>query len=748
MSKLNLVLLWHMHQPFYTDLWAGVTAMPWVRLHGSKAYNDMAAAIEKYPTKVVFNFTGSLIVQLNRLAAGHTDIYFNIAKKPVDELSEEERAFIIDNSFSVNADTLIKPYPRYRKLWEKRRSEGWRPGIEVQGNYTNVELRDLIVCFQLAWTGWDARDRFEEIREIQERGWNYTEVEKNTLLDIDLEICRNVLDRYKSLAREGIIEIIASPYCHPILPLLIDTEIARRAMPWAPMPEPFRFPEDAREQVALGRELTRAEFGVDPVGIWPSEGSVAPEIIPILAQEGFRYFVTDKGVLQRSTGVQINDQSHFNAYLVRHGDSEMAALFRATSMSDMIGFRYTKMPEKDAAQDLLNRLKDISVATGAWENPALYTIALDGENAWEHYQNGGKDFLCDFYRGLSKLSGVEAVLPSQWLEKHPPNIAIQNLHSGSWIRSDFSVWIGDREENEAWEALLETRRDYQKIILAQKTIPDPTQASPVGFIADLIKHIGPMLAKMELFAAEGSDWFWWFGDDFTSDNDVEFDRIFRMHLTNVYRFLNHPAPERLLDPIIRPHPVKPDHEPVAFLHPTIDGKITDYYEWNDGGLYVARAVGGAMYTREVYLEKIFYGFDANALFVRLDRQENAWQTENGGANKAALFPDQVVIEGLAGNNEAEFRIEIPARPGANLPCRLYLPDRSNPELISPPARASAYKIMEISIPFKCLNLKPGMELKFTALLERAGRQLDRYPPVGYLRFEVPDSDFERKIWSA
>ena len=745
MGRLRVVFLWHMHQPFYTDLWSGNISMPWVRLHASKSYNDMAAAIEKNPVNLAVNFTGSLLTQLRWLASGWTDALYDTARKPVDSLEENERAFVVDNSFFVNTETMIKPNPRYRELWEKRRGQNWRSGADVHSEFTNVELRDMLMCFHLAWMGWDARKKFPQIAEIEERGWDYTETDKDTVLDIGMEIAGKVLDRYRALSEKGIVEITASPFAHPILPLLVDTDAARRAMPSTRLPEPFRYPKDANKHIQLAVNLHRDVFGTEPVGMWPSEGSVSPEIIPLLAENGFRYLVTDEGILKRSEGVPIHSYSHYNTYVVQHGEHEVKALFRDTKLSDMIGFDYSKVSEEDAAADMMQRLNDIAASTGAWESPGVVTIALDGENAWENYANGGEFFLEKLYSGMNESKRMEPVQPSKWLEIDPPRQKITKIHSGSWIRSDYSVWIGEEEENDAWEELLETRRDFDEIF-ESSTKPDESESvGAVGCVASFVSNFGRILAQAELAAAEGSDWFWWFGDDFASDNDDEFDRLFRLHLANVYKFMGRPVPERLSESILRPHPVKADYEPVAFLRPTIDGRTTDFYEWNDGGMYTVKSVGGAMYTREIYLEKIYYGFDQYRWFLRLDRRETAWCDDECG--EEVLNPDGVIIEGDVGDI-GKFRIEIPARKAESPPIRLYLPDRNHPELLTPLAKASVDKCMEILIPFKSLNLKPGTVVGFTVMIEKSGRELVRYPSTGFLKFVVPDKDFEREMWSA
>ncbi len=746
MSKLRVILLWHMHQPFYTDLWCGVTSMPWVRLHASRSYADMAAATDETPARAVVNFTPSLLVQLRRLANGAGDSYLDIARKPVDSLSEEERAFVLDNFFAV-PEKIIKLSPRYRELMQKRRSKAVMPAIDIQHEFTPGELRDLVTWFHLSWAGWAMRENMPELDEIQERGWDFTEAEKEAVLDSAFRTASGLVEKWNQLARSGKVELTTSPYAHPILPLLVDTETARRCMPEAPLPEPFRYPQDARAQVAVARQVHRENFGSYPAGMWPSEGSVSPEIIPILQSEGIKWIATDEGILYRTPGAGGGWEQHLNPYMAKHGDAGICVFFRDRKISDMVGFDYNKMSEEQAADDFLKRVKDVAMSTSRWEEPAMLTIALDGENPWEHYEKGGKEFLHRIYDGLAAMSEVETTLPEEWLRDHNPGAELHNIHSGSWIRSDYSIWIGEQEENDAWNTLLATRRDYEEMTGGRVKTVAVENTGHIGFFAGVLANIGPLAARQELYAAEGSDWFWWFGDDFTSDKDEEFDRMFRAHQANVYRFLGQAPPERLAEPVLRPHPVKPDKEALAFLRPTIDGKVTEYYEWVDGAMYTVRTVGGAMYTREVYLEGIFYGFDPRKWFLRLDRREKAWSTEEvSDEQRQPSIPDCVMIEAVLNGGE-HFRVEIPAHPAPDLPCRLYRPDREHPELISPPARAAADKCMEISIPFRVFDAEPGMELQFAVLLLLSGNELDRYPASGFLRFRTPDVDFERKMWS-
>jgi len=749
MSSLNITFLWHMHQPYYRDSFTGQASMPWVRLHACKAYTDMPAMLAKHPVRAVINLVPSLLLQLEEYAGGAGDLYLDIARKPAEDLTPDERIFLIENFFAANPDTMIRPHVRYRALLDKRRHGGWLPPREIVDRFTDIELRDLTVWFHLAWMGYTAREEYPVIQELIEKGWNFSEEDKNSVLDIGLELIKKVIPRLKRLVDENRVELTTTPFFHPILPLLINSDIASRCMPWAKLPSPaFAYPEDALNQILAGREYFKNIFGREATGVWPSEGSVCPELAPMLAKAGFEWFATDEDILLESLRSKERTENIYHPWRVECGGAGVIGLFRDRALADRVGFDYPKMAENNAANDLLGRLKAIRQVTRAWAEPALVVIALDGENAWEYYPNGGQEFLNIVYGALASDPDFTTVLPYEFLRQNPPKRVLTTLHSGSWIRHDYSVWIGNHEENVAWERLRNVRKYFGERICAFRPLP-LANANILQFFIGLLQEIILALAWRELYAAEGSDWFWWFGDEYTSDKDDEFDRIFRVHMANVLRFIGDPVPDINDVPIARPHPVKPDVEPISFLHPTIDGRVTEYYEWNDGGRFTVRAVGSTMYTREIYLERIYYGFDAENLYIRLDRREAAWQdslTEINGKEEALPVPELVCFE-IRSNGKVA-RMEIPVHPGTDLPCVLYREDQGEPENICPPTRAAAEKILEVCVPFKVLELKPGQAVEFSVMLEGLGREMDRYPKVGYLTFTVPDKDFERKMWSA
>src|SRR3989440_3319157 len=410
--SVRAVFLWHLHQPEYRDPQTGQPMLPWVRQHASRAYTDMAAALERHPdVKAVANWAPSLLAQLEAYLAGTQDLDEELARKPTDSLTPQERAHVLREGFSADWNVWVRPVARYSELLDKRGTDPRQIDLlERQAAFTSQELRDLQVHFVLAWMGFAARREEPLVAELIAKERGYTEEEKVAAVDAQKRIAARIVPRWRALAERGQVEITCSPFYHPILPLVVDTESARRAMPAVALPPRFSYAHDAREQVMRGLERARAAFGQVPQGMWPSEGSVSPEVIDLLAACGVRWCATDQGVLERSElelGTALPDgyPAHYPPY--RAGaDHAVTVLFRDRELSDRIGFRYAKSDPQEAANDLLSRI------AGAEPEGALVTLALDGENPWEHYPRSGEGFLEALYAGLSN-GPVRSVLPHE-----------------------------------------------------------------------------------------------------------------------------------------------------------------------------------------------------------------------------------------------------------------------------------------------------------------------------------------------
>ena len=708
MEKLHLAFLWHMHQPFYYDWPKGWLALPWVRLHAVKAYYDLPALLSRFPgAKSNFNLVPSLLKQLRFYEEGGTDFFLELSSKPARELAPEDKEFILGYFFSCHWDTMVHPYPRFSELLRKRGTEGKIDLEKVRERFSTQDFLDLQVWFNLTWVGFAHEDE-PLIKELKSKGRDFTEEEKGALLELHRKIIKEIIPLYRKLAEAGQIEISASPFYHPILPLLIDTDLARRNLPQAPLPPRFHHPEDALYQLKEGRAFHQKTLGLNPQGLWPSEGSVCPELIPLATEAGFGWLATDEEILYRSLG-RAGPEVLLKPYWATHEGAQIAAVFRHHELSDRIGFVYRQLPAQEAVANLLETAKNLGRASGL-KNPFLVLI-LDGENPWEYYLDGGKDFLRILFERIAEDPEINPVTIGEFLKAYPPSETITELYTGSWINANFDIWIGHEEENRAWEVLNRCR-------------------SMVDRLEDL-----PEEARHALMAAEGSDWFWWYGEHFSSIFDLEFDRLFRGHLQAFFRALGREPLIDLLEPIRRPRPIEPEEIPTAFISPVIDGNETFFFEWIGAGKYSPLSLGEAMYLGESLITALYFGFDLENFYLRLDFKKKILEHLS---EKTTI---KVTLAGAKHQAVVEFRLKakdiqrtLKLRKG---PYRLYGTQAG---------RIAFEKILELALPFENLGFVVGEQVNFYLEIFENGIIRERIPRSGNLVFTVPDENFEEVMW--
>jgi len=622
----RVAILWHMHQPFYEDLVTREHIMPWVRLHALKDYFGMVALLREFPdVRVTFNLVPSLLVQLEAFAADKArDRYLELGLKPAEQLTVAEADFIVANFFHAQRQRMIDVYPRYAELLERRASAA---------RFTVDQLRDLQVWQKLAWMDPFYLSGDERVRRLVSKGRGFAEEDKALLRTVELELLNRVIPEYRDAAARGQIEIATSPFYHPILPLLCDTDVYHRTHPGSPLPRRrFQHPEDAEAQLVRAADCHERLFGRRPIGLWPSEGSVSDAMVPLAARAGFSWMATDEQILARSLGVTFSRDPYghveqperlYRPYAVRVGGASVSCVFRDHVLSDRIGFVYAGWAPDAAAEDFVGRLAEAGrrfAATGGGE--ALLPVILDGENAWEHFEGNGHPFLRALYGRLSAHPELRTVTMAEACGN--PDAAparIDSIFPGSWIDANFSIWIGHRDDQLAWGQLGDARQAIE--------------AAPTADPASLER------AREELFIAEGSDWFWWYGDDHSSDHDAEFDDLFRRHLRNVYRLLDKPVPDELFVSNISTNIVAPEEtQPLAWLQPTIDGEPTSYFEWLSAGTFEVPAQQGAMHQTGAagpILTRLHFGFSATHLFVRLDGERPLADLLNQGYAFSLMF---------------------------------------------------------------------------------------------------------------
>ncbi len=724
MNTSRVCFLWHMHQPYYTDPVAGFASMPWVRLHATKAYYDMAWMLERFPSiRATFNFTPSLLMQLQELSSGSVgDLFLHHAQRPAAELAPSERAFIVRHFFAANWGTMVRPFPRYHELLVKRGLDVTRQPLDrLAAHFSTQELLDLQVWHNLTWFGYGTVAQHPRLAALREKGRGFTEEEKQDVLALQRQAVGEIIPMYRRLAESGQVELTTSPFYHPILPLLIDTDIARRARPDMHLPSRFQAPADAETQVRNAVALHREVFGTAPNGLWPSEGSVCPELIPMLHQAGLKWTATDEGVLARSLEYWNRQASLYQPYQTGAPGQDVSIVFRDRELSDAFGFVYSKLTPESAVEDVMHRLRGIASQQAGGQ--AMIPIILDGENPWEHYHDGGERFLSGLYARLAGASAssdgtgrLSTDTITRALEAYPHPRRLDRLHSGSWINQDFKIWIGHAEDNRAWD-LLKLTRDRLAGVAATLS---PEQARG---------------AWEELYAAEGSDWCWWFGDDFETDYKAEFDRLFRMHLRNVHTRAGLPVPDVLNEPLIGMRETKPFRLPVTLLTPTLDGRVSDFFDWHGAGTIDPEPPLGAMWTSQKFFTGIYFGFSVDALFLRLDPGE-AFAGDCPGLS----------VELHVATAQGSYKLAFPFTPPPETFTLYGTTNGNNWTEIRRYGTISCHKILELAVPFKDLQLQAGQEFRLSVAVLRNGAEVERYPrqqPVGLI---VPDDNYEATTW--
>ncbi len=607
MRPLRIAILWHQHQPYYkseTDF-----ILPWVRLHGIKDYYDLAELLHSFPRiKQTFNVVPAMISQIDEYTDGLADdTVRRLARIEAESLTDADKAAILERFFIANEENMIHPYPRYNEL----KTAASAPGFDFR-SFSAQDWRDLQVWYSLAWIGPLSRRR-PELNRFFEKGRGFTEIEKQILFENEDEILSGIVPLMKRLAQLGQAEISVSPYYHPILPLLIDTESAREAMPGLRLRAGlFARPEDAQEQIGRASTLYAAKFGSAPTGMWPSEGSVSDAALAMIAKNGFKWVATDEEILLRSTAEGLNPLRKFFPWRYRNAETEISMLFRDHSLSDAIGFIYSRWKPFDAACDFTNRLRYIRseivhhYGESALEQ-AVVPIILDGENCWEFYQGNGLPFLAELYKQLSS-DEFHTITCSEATQTILPENELGHVRAGSWINANFSIWIGQAEDQAAWEMLAAARDLFEK---KKNEIKDK-------------KLLGE--AMEELLIAEGSDWCWWYGDEHSAPNKPDFDVLFRFHIRRVYELLGEAAP----DEVNRPIGKKVAQEVLSAPSEPIRPSIAEYREaeWSDAGCFRARGAMSAMHQIGEFLSEVRYGFDSDKAYFHFVLSEPLGQAKS------------------------------------------------------------------------------------------------------------------------
>ncbi|MBC8008260.1 MAG: glycoside hydrolase [Prolixibacteraceae bacterium] len=545
-KTLDLVILWHMHQPDFRDHASGEFAQPWVYLHAIKDYSDMAAHLEAHPgMRVVLNFTPVLLDQLedytDQFASGRfrDPLLRLLAQADLQQL-DQARDLILKSCFRANQQKLIDPYPAYKRLLEFFRiaqSHGDTGTAYLSAQY----LGDLLSWYHISWMGETVRRSDGVVPKLIAKAQGFSHDDRLKLLEIIGREVREVIPRYRRLFEAGRIELTTTPEYHPIGPLLLSFDVAREAVPAAPLPESPNYP-GGRERVLAQADAARhshaRRFGLPPRGMWPAEGAVSRDFAALLAHGGYEWIASGEGVLahslQRSNATLPERADYlFRPYRIDNGDVAITCFFRDDRLSDLIGFEYAKWHGKDAAAHFVATLEDIAGKSENGERPVV-SVILDGENAWEYYPYNGYYFLDELYAALEKHPLIATATFAQLLDEQRKPAELPALVAGSWVYGNLATWIGSHDKNRAWDLLCAAKHSFDASIATGRLNSQETEQ-----------------ATRQLADCEASDWCWWFGDYNPAESVMAFDELYRGKLSHLYRLLKLPVPVELDNPISR-----------------------------------------------------------------------------------------------------------------------------------------------------------------------------------------------------
>jgi alpha-amylase/alpha-mannosidase (GH57 family) len=690
---ITLNFIWHQHQPDYRQPTDGVPILPWVRLHAVKGYSDLLNILERYEhARCCVNFSGILLEQLSLTAEGRlTDRYAELSLRPAAELEPAERVFLLRYFFAGNPTTLIAPHSRYYELFAKRESLTRLAGLEAAVERFSVqELTDIQVWFNLAWIGFCGQKR-SDVRDLIVRGREFSLEDQRQVLAIHGEMLQAVLPGYRALAEQGRIELTCTPYHHPILPLICDLAAEGHHEASDPLPE-FRYPQDAAEHVRRGMEWFQRCFGHLPSGAWPAEGSVSDAALTTLASAGLAWAATDQQNLP--SYVTAKPLAHMTPWCWEKDGSRLHVFFRDTRLADNIGFEYASWQPALAGKHLVNMALTAGMQSG-YSEPVV-TIALDGENPWEAYLDGGERFLSAVFENVADEATACCKTPSEILAGRDCPV-IHSVSAGSWICGNFDIWSRHPETRVAWRRLAKARNDL------------------VDVYHDAVQE--------HLLAAEGSDWFWWYGDDFTTELSVQFDELFRGHLIAAYETAGRPVPEEMYSAIVSERLPEAPGEVLSLIEPRLDGRVTSYYEWQ-GAVRVAGNYGQSSMARSAAppITALHYGFSAAALYLRLDLTGELREKCRQGC-----------------------RVVLHLAQGSTTTDKEFVPSAGQPPAL-PDTQCALDQIVELRLDLAATELRRGtMALLLLELFDQHCR-IARFPVAGRLPVRIVPAEFAEQSW--
>lgn len=707
----RVVFIWHMHQPSYRSPLTGRYVLPWVLVHGMRDYYDMPKiAGEVEGVGVTVNLVPGMVEQLEEYASGKArDVFWDLAEKNPDDLEPLEKEFLLQNFVNVHEETMLRPHPRFAELAYRAQMAGDRSA--ALKSFSRQDWLDLQLWFFLAWTGGTLRED-PRVAALFNKGLYFTQDDKSVFRQAVSELLADILPLHRRLVENGSIEVACSPMYHPILPLLVHQHSALEAAPDMRLPSGvFSYPADAALHVRRGLDTVSQRLGRRVVGMWPSEGSVSTPVLNILTENRVEWIATDEGILFGTLGESSNRaRALYRPWKV----GGTAIFFRDTRLSDLIGFVYSRWKPEQAVDHFAEEVHRSAMASGL-DDPVV-TIAMDGENAWEHYVHGGMRFVELLYKRLAGDERFRLVTPSQVLSETECR-PLDGVRAGSWIGGTFHTWMGDPVKNLGWDYLLAARQAAEETMNGPEVEPELRDE-----VTDLVMR------------AEASDWFWWFGEGHTSPYDAEFDLLFRHHLKAIYAKLGMHPPTQLDEPLDPAQGrVVASEPPVHLISPRITGRQDNYYKWLSAGR--VSGTQGFVHRPVVRLREVRFGFDEQNIVLRVETDR--------GARKMLETGCELLLH-VVRPTHRDFRVGLSSLGGAEVDC---MDVECNYRLIE----VAVETFVELRIPFDCLgdedhSVGRGSWVELYLVLVREGLEEERFPETGNVVFKIRGEELNAENW--
>ncbi len=632
MKKLNIAFIWHFHQPNYQQNYESEFLLPWTRLHASKDYLDMLKKVDNFKNlKLNFDFSPVLLSSLQKYTQGLQDTHLRLLLKDVEDLTNEDKIFILNNYFDLNYKNMVLSRQYFAQLYNKR-ANAKELNLDM---FTLQEYSDIMANFTLLWIDKTFLNDYPKLKELYSKEENYTLEDRKNIYEIQLDIIKRILTEYKKYQDENKIEVSISPYYHPVLPLLIDFK-GKEIKNFENLPNNASFLKDAQWQVEQAIKKYQEIFEKNPKGMWLSEQCVCPKSAELLSQNGIKWTVLDEGILSKT--IKKNFIRDFEGNLENPFDLNrlyktkakypINILFSDSFFANLLNFGYGNYDAKIAANDMYDKIKIIqSKLSSSPVEDHILTIALDGENCWETYANDGDDFLNCLYSLITEDESLETVLVGDFIEKSQVQ-GLDNLKSGSWIKRNFDLWIGEPTKNVAWLYLSTVKKDIEKY--KQDEDKKRKTQEEINLLEEKFK-----LAKREILIAQSSDWYWWYGEPNESKSDGVFDFLFRQHLINAYKILDIEVPQYLTIPLANATK-RPLRNPVGIIKPDLSAINCDLIQWQEAGYIFVPDSPTSNVSR--LIKNIHFGYDENNLYFRFELNKNSIKMQlQGIRNQIAIY---------------------------------------------------------------------------------------------------------------